>query len=109
MDICDPKIVATIGLSMDIVGIWLLYHYGAVGGGWIDEPKRESHRLRPKWPRNWSELRQGRDSRDAFHELRETLADEAVEGNENRARVGSRWGLGLAVTGFGLQALAQWL
>lgn len=105
----DPRIVTTVGLGLDIVGIWLLFKYGAVGGAWIDAPKREHHRLRPKWPRNWTELQQGQDWKDAFHESGQVFVDEAVERNENRARVGSRWGLGLAVTGFGLQALAQWL
>ena len=105
----DPRIVTTIGLGMDIVGIWLLFKYGAVGGTWIDAPKREHHQSRPRRPRSWSELQQRRDPRDAVHEAGEARANEAVETNEGRARVGSRLGLGLAATGFGLQALAQWL
>ena len=30
--------LTTIGLVMDILGILLLYRYGAIGGSWIDAP-----------------------------------------------------------------------
>lgn len=32
----DARTLATIGLSMDIVGIVLLFRCGGVGGRWID-------------------------------------------------------------------------
>ena len=87
---------------MDIVGIVLLFKYGAIGGQWIDAPKRE--RMYPK-RLSVKDLQR----RDTIAKVLDGFSDQAVERNERRARVGSRWGLGLAVTGFGLQALAQWL
>ena len=68
---------------MDIVGIVLLYCYGAIGGKWIDEPT-------------------------VLLALPESDSD-AVARNERWARRGSVLGLLLAVTGFGLQIWAQWL
>ena len=94
-----PEGVASLGLCMDIVGIWLLYHYGAIGGAWIDAPKDK---------RVWRAMRQRRE-KVKFEGFREVRTAEAVARNEKLARVGSRWGLGLAATGFGLQAVAQWL
>lgn len=98
----DPRIVATVGLGMDIVGIVLLFWYGAIGGGWIDAPKREL--VVPKQLSAEEILR-----RNPMITLLRRLGAQAVERNEHRARVGSRWGLGLAATGFALQAWAQWM
>ena len=33
--------LTSIGLVMDIIGIGLLYRYGAMGGSWIDAPMPE--------------------------------------------------------------------
>ena len=77
------RIVTVIGLSMDIVGIVLLYRYGAIGGQWIE---RGGARL--------------------------VLPQHDTEGiakNERKAKVGSVVGLVSAVVGFGLQIWAQWL
>ncbi len=98
----DPRIVTTIGLGLDIVGIVLLYWYGAIGGEWIDAPKREPLRRRKLSVRDLQRV-------NPVWKMLERLLDQAVAGNERRARLGSRWGLGLAATGFGLQAVAQWL
>ena len=68
---------------MDIVGIWLLFCFGAIGGKWIEKP------------------------RSGF-----SLADsdeQAIARNERWASWGSWLGLGFAVTGFALQAWALWL
>ena len=103
-----PQSVASLGLFMDIVGIGLLYRFGAIGGAWIDARKRELQRS----PERLSSRRELQQESDPWHPMREAeefLVDEEVERNEHRALVGSRWGLGLAVAGFGLQALAQWL
>ena len=98
----DPRIVTTIGLGLDIVGIVLLYWYGAIGGEWIDAPKREPLRRRKLSVKDLQRV-------NPVWKMLERLLDQAVAGNERRARLGSRWGLGLAATGFGLQAVAQWL
>ena len=76
------EIVASVGLAMDIGGIWLLFTYGAIGGKWIN---KDNH------------LTLGSDDPGA------------TERNERRARRGARWGLGLATAGFILQGVAQWL
>ena len=104
----DPRIIATIGLIMDIAGIWLLFRFGAIGSSWIDAPKRKLRFYRE--PRPWWEVEYGLAGHwEAIAEHEEDLAEEAVERNEKRALRGARWGFGLAVAGFGLQGLAQWL
>ena len=75
---------------MDIVGIVLLYCYGAIGGKWIDAPTSTG-----RWMFTSSD--------DPEQDLRVRAR------NERRARLGSGLGLLLAVTGFGLQIYAQWL
>ena len=90
MDICflvDSRVVASIGLLMDIAGISLLYRYGAIGGKWIDESTQVLLSI------------SGDPEADRL----------TTERNERLARWGSRCGLGLAGTGFGLQLVAQWI
>ena len=78
----DAKELTTIGLSMDIVGIVLLFLCGGVGGEWID--------------RNVMLLSVG--------------ADDAARAKDRQlARWGAGLGLLLAVSGFGLQIVAQWV
>ena len=84
------EIVASAGLLMDIGGIWLLFTYGAIGGKWIGEPI--GFRFDPKLA--------GPELMDRVRERDE---------NERVARRGSRCGLTLAVGGFILQIVAQWL
>ena len=74
---------------MDIVGIWLLFLYGAIGGKWIDKPVEFRFGSNPP-----GDLKARVRQRDE---------------NERRARRRSNWGLGLATTGFFLQGVAQWL
>lgn len=95
MDICDPRIVASIGLLMDIVGIWLLFYYGAAGGYWINKPMPES----------LIGFHLDREGGEEF------FAGPALEvfRNMRSARRNARWGLGLATMGFALQGVAQWL
>ena len=80
--VVDSRVVASIGLGMDIFGIGLLFRYGGIGSKWIDDPVNEV-----SWDSDY----------------------EGLARNERKARWGSGWGLGLAVTGFALQAVAQWL
>ena len=81
-DICDPKIVASVGLGMDIVGIVLLFCFGAIGGEWINRGRLV---------------------------IASNANQERIERNKCLARTGSCAGLGFAVTGFLLQIVAQWL
>ena len=75
--------VASLGLFMDIVGIALLFRYGAIGGMWIQAGD---------WPEG------------------PTVTDEIkTRRNKRVARRGAWLGLGFAVTGFVLQIVAQWL
>ena len=78
----DPRLVTSIGLGMDIVGIVLLFLFGAIGGKWIDKPVV------------------------TFVSVK---VGAALARNERRARWGSWVGLLSAVAGFGLQIYAQWL
>lgn len=84
------EILASIGLGMDIVGIVLLFRYGAIGSDWIGKPTR---------------LRMVYEQKDGDAER----ADDAQRRNEQRASAGAGIGLALAVTGFALQFLAQWM
>ena len=70
------------GCCMDIVGIVLLFLFGAIGGKWIDKPVV------------------------TFVSVK---VGAALARNERRARWGSWVGLLSAVAGFGLQIYAQWL
>ena len=90
----DPKIVTTIGLLLDIAGIWLLFRYGAAGSYWIDRPMP-------------SVVSFQMDREDG----EEHLGGPALEvlRNMRSARRNSWWGLGLATAGFALQIVAQWL
>ena len=78
-----------IGLLMDIVGICLLYRYGAMGGFWIDAPMPEIVDMTP-----------------VEHT---TGPARQVHRNRRRARYGAKFGLGIAVVGFMLQILGQLL
>ncbi len=90
----SSEIVTTIGLLMDIVGIWLLFKYGAAGGYWIDKPM---------------------PSVVSFHLDREdgeeSLGGPALEvlRNMRTAKENASWGLSLATVGFIFQGIAQWL
>ena len=79
---------------MDIVGILLLYWYGGIATRWIDEPTR---------PPPMAYVSDAEDSTAALER-----AWLATEHNEHVARRRSRCGLALVVTGFALQAWAQW-
>lgn len=73
--------LATIGLALDIVGIWMLFWFGAIGGKWINQ---DNH------------LIIGSDDPGA------------TARNERRAWWGAWGGLALATVGFSLQIVAQW-
>ena len=47
--------LATIGLSMDIVGIILLFRFGAIGGDWIEVPGPPS-RIRQRSTRTYLKI-----------------------------------------------------
>ena len=79
----DARMLTSIGLSMDIVGICLLFCYGAIGGKWIE-------------------------SGGALLALPEHDS-EGIAKNERKAKIGSKVGLFSAVVGFILQGVAQWL
>ena len=78
----DPRFVASTGLLMDIAGIWLLFWYGGIAGRRLENPDFVDVMA------------------DDDHPLRRV---------RSRAWQGSYWGLGLAVVGFALQIVAQWL
>lgn len=93
----DPRLLTSIGLGMDIVGIVLLFRFGAIGGAWIDRPTAAPPMVT---------IPDGVDDKDdeiANAALRDT------ERNHRRARCGAFVGLLLAVVGFALQIVAQWL
>ena len=77
----DAKVLTTLGLSLDIVGIVLLFFCGGVGGRWID---RHAGYL------TWSDT----SAKDRDRQL---------------AWWGAVLGLLLAVSGFALQIWAQWV
>ena len=77
----DPRLVTSIGLGMDIVGILLLFFCGAIGGKWMEEGD-------------------GYDYVHPHHPIRR---------KRHWARWGAGFGLALAVLGFALQIYAQWL
>ena len=77
-----PEIVASSGLVMDIIGIWLLFWYGGIAG----------RRL---------------ENRDFVDVLADD--DHPLRRARSRAWTGASCGLGLAVAGFVLQIVAQWL
>ena len=81
--------LTTIGLVMDILGILLLYRYGAIGGSWIDAPM-------PKIIDIVSEEHTAGPARSVIR-------------NRRKARYGARFGLGIVVLGFVLQIIAQWV
>ena len=75
--------MATTGLVMDIVGIVLLFKNGAIGGKWID---------------------------DSVHRTVLESSDLDAQASNERRAIWRAWcGLGLAVMGFVLQLVAQWL
>ena len=78
----DPRLLTSVGLGMDIVGIVLLFRFGGIGGRWID--------------RNVGTLTWRTDEGKAEHDRR-------------LARWGAGIGLSLAVLGFALQIVAQWV
>ena len=80
----DPRIVTTIGLGLDIVGIVLLFRFGGIGSSWIHEDPlgRPLDGARPDHP---------------------------ILRKERLARRVSGLGLFLATVGFLLQIWAQWL
>ena len=88
------EIVASFGLVLDVVGIYLLYKNGAVGGEWIKVAAPKSIRLESE-PGSWP--------------VQELAAEAETDRNFSLARRGSRIGLSLATTGFFLQGVAQWL
>ena len=101
MDICflvDSRVVATTGLLMDIAGIVLLFRYGAIGGDWINAPTR------PKYA-----LHYGVKAPPAGSDDDPKTKKLANERNKRMARWGAATGLGLAVTGFAMQLVAQWM
>ena len=81
--------LTTIGLVMDILGICLLYKYGAIGGSWIDAPM----------PKIIDIVREEHTAGPARNVIR----------NRRKARYGAGFGLSIAVLGFALQILAQWV
>lgn len=78
----DPRMLTSIGLGMDIVGIVFLFTCGGIAGEWIDRGKQR---------------------------LLIEADDVQVARDRRIALVGSVLGLGLAVVGFALQIVAQWL
>ena len=84
------EIVASVGLLMDIIGILLLFRFGAIGGEWINVPGPQPSVTR----------------REKVIEL---FANLKTERNQHSARRGSRFGLVLATLGFIVQIVAQWL
>ena len=78
----DPRVLTSVGLGMDIVGIVLLFLCGGIGGRWID--------------RNEGVLTWRSDQ-------------SKVERDRRAARWGAGLGLTFAVVGFALQILAQWV
>ena len=90
----DPRILTTIGLTMDILGIALLFRYGTWGGSWIDKPMPTVIDLLVH------------DKAAETHASGPALE---VVHNKRSSRKGALWGLGVAVTGFALQIVAQWL
>ena len=74
-----------VGLILDIIGIWLLYWYGAVGSWWIDDPMP-----------------------DVMDGPEERYAGPALEvfRNRRKARKGALWGISIVVIGFLLQIVA---
>lgn len=78
---------------MDIVGIVVLFRFGAIGGKWIEEISA--------------------DVREFMGEEDITIVESMIAGErlerERRARFWAGIGLLLAVGGFGLQIWAQWV
>ncbi len=84
------EIMASIGLLMDIGGIYLLFRFGAIGGDWIAKATTV----------------------EAVYEERPGDAERAqavTDANRGYARWGALLGLYLTTGGFGLQLVAQWL
>ena len=90
----DPRILTTIGLAMDMLGIALLFRYGAWGGYWIDKPMPTAIDLLVH-----NKIAESHASGPALE----------VVYNRRSSRKGAWWGLGVALAGFALQIVAQWL
>ena len=93
----DARALATIGLGLDIIGVLLLFRYGAIGGMWIHEGREDL--VQPQDP--YYTTVKGMLSR-----LAPVLR---AKWNEVRATIGATIGLGCMVLGFLLQAVAQWV